>query len=91
MPNGSSCKTGAGRGRTGHDQLPIGSEEVLLSSKAVVTTKRLNEREFVHRVEWCLMPYDFSYSELLAGLEEALRYTFPKDGCRLTRGGPFTD
>lgn len=91
MHNGTSSKTGVGRGHTGHDQLPIGSEEVLLSSKAVVTTKRLNEREFVYKVEWPLSPYDFSYEEMLAGLESALRYTLPKDGCWLTRRGPFAD
>lgn len=87
--NGTCRKSNTDRRFIDVGQNPVGSEEVILSSKAALTIKKAQEDEVLLKLTWLESGYEFSYGELVAGIEQALLALRP-DGCWLTRRGPLS-
>lgn len=87
MANGTPGKTSIDRGCTSLDHIPIGSQEIFLSSEAVMTLVHLGRKAFVARLVTTLNDVS-TYEEACAGVQEMLDAILQR-GRKSLEEGPF--
>lgn len=89
--NGAVRKTAIDERLIDVSQHPVGSEAILIAEEALLSATKTKEDEVLLRLTWLGLGYEFSYDELMSGVEQALSALRPNGCWRTGQGSLFGD